>query len=283
LSAAEIKNIFENPKRTGFKITETQWNKICEKIGALPIPGHDEVEAPKVSGRSRFCRPALCILKRLILSGQTPLDSYNAELHRPNGNSDPKRGLVSDDLKFLTQMGESWEGIYIPNQKIDALVRNTTDRRSAIGELIASQNDPIVCHRLGIFADRLSALEKRFGAPDEIVLEFVREDFMGEKARLEYRKFLKDRAKQRADAREEATLAGAHERAAGLKMELLKAQNGECLYKPKDKLIPERLDDYVIDHVVPRARGGPDSVINYALTTRVTNEVTTDLYFNQLR
>ena len=89
--------------------------------------------------------------------------------------------------------------------------------------------------------------------------------------------------RRRADAREEATLAGAHERAAGLKMELLKAQNGECLYKPKDKLIPERLDDYVIDHVVPRARGGPDSVINYALTTRVTNEVTTDLYFNQLR
>jgi len=36
---------------------------------------HEEVAEPSFSGRSRFCRPALEILKRLILSGDTPQQS----------------------------------------------------------------------------------------------------------------------------------------------------------------------------------------------------------------
>ena len=272
LTAGEIRKIFEHPKTTSFKVTETQWKKFCEIFGALPVPGHDEVEPPKMSGRSRFCRPALDILKRLILSGKAPLDFQQEELQRLNGNTDPKEGLIADDLKFLGQMGQTWEGIYVPNQKLDALLRRTVSPQAAVHQLIGSQNDPIVRHRLGVFADRLAFLERKFGVPDEIVLEFVREDFMGEKARLEYRKFLKTRAAERVRSRQEAVEAGAHQRAAGLKMELLKAQNGECLYKPTDKLIPERLDDYVIDHIVPRAHGGPDAAINYVLTTRATND-----------
>ena len=54
-------------------------------------------------------------------------------------------------------------------------------------------------------------------------------------------------------------------------MELLTAQVGECLYTA-EKLIPEELDQYVIDHIVPRAKGGPDSALNYVLTTRRAND-----------
>jgi CRISPR-associated endonuclease Csn1 len=271
LTATELRNVFENPKlHHGYKITKTQWKSICGKIGARPVPGHEEVEAIKVSGRSRFCRPALDILKRLILSGQSPLEFYKAELLRLNGNTDSKRGLVPEDLKFLTQMGDTWEGIYIPNQKLDALVRNSEDRDAAIRELIGAQNDPIVRHRLSMFAERLSFLEEQFGKPKEIVLEFVREDFMGEKAKLEYRKFLKDRARQRSDAREDAAKVGTHERAAGLKLELLRAQGGICLYTG-ETLAETKLDEYEIDHIVPRSKGGPDAAVNYVLTTHHTN------------
>ena len=133
------------------------------------------------------------------------------------------------------------------------------------------QNDPIVRHRLRLFAERLDTLGERFGAPDFVVLEFVREDFMGRKAKLEYFKFQRERANERARAREEAANAGAEERSAGLKMELLKAQVGECLYTGT-KLIPESLDDYCIDHIVPRTKGGPDSAVNYVLTTRRAND-----------
>jgi CRISPR-associated endonuclease Csn1 len=277
LTAEEIKSIFENPAFESLSITESAWKKkVCVPLGAIPLPGHESVEAPRISGRSRFCRPALEILKRLILSGQKPKDFHRAEVAKLNGNTNPLKGLIETDLKFLTQMGEAWEGIYIPNQKLEALVRNSDDSGEAIRTLIGSQNDPIVRHRLNLFVERLDYLQSEangdgFGEPESVVLEFVREDFMGRKAKLEYNKFIKDRAAERAKAKKEAAEAGASESAAGFKLELLKAQQGICLYTG-DGLVPTDLDQYVIDHIVPRAKGGPDAAVNYVLTTRRTND-----------
>lgn len=277
LTAKEIGEIYNDPKRTKLGLTKTQWKKWCEKLGGQPLPGQfEEVADPSFGGRSRFCRPALEILKRLLLSGDPPSVAHEKELARLNGNTSPLKGLLKEDLKFLLQMGSTWEGIYIPNQKLDALARSTRDAHEAIRQLIGSQNDPIVRHRLTLFAERLDELAEKFGTPDFVVLEFVREDFMGRKAKLEYFKFQRDRANERAKSREEAAKAGAQERAAGLKMELLKAQVGECVYRPDDKLIPEKLDEYVIDHIVPRAKGGPDAAVNYVLTTRRTNDEKAD-------
>lgn len=268
LNATEIKTIFE--KCGGkYSFTKTQWQKQCEKFGLRPFSQY-EIEAPKVSGRSRFCRPALGILKQLILSGQNPKEFHAAELTKLNGNKNPVKGLMAEDLKFLLQMGDSWEGIFIPNQKLEALVQNADDRTMAIRTLIGSQNDPIVRHRLSLFAERLVELERRFGTPEQVVLEFVREDFMGEKAKRELMKFQRDRAADRIRAKQEAAAAGATEGAAGFKMELLKAQGGICLYTGEG-LIPEELDEYDIDHIVPRTKGGPDAAVNYVLTRRGTN------------
>jgi CRISPR-associated endonuclease Csn1 len=276
LNAKEIKSIFENPDFQKLAITESAWKKkVCVPLGAIPLPGHELVDAPKTSGRSRFCRPALDILKRLILSGTPPKEFYKEEVTRLNGNRNPLKGLVEDDLKFLLKMGETWEGLYIPNQKLDALVRNSDNTDEAICTLIGSQNDPIVRHRLNLFVERLNALNEKYGEPENVVLEFVREDFMGKKAKLEYNRFIKERAAERVKFRKEAEEAGASERAAGLKMELLRAQAGRCLYTT-GPLIPEELDEYVIDHIVPRAKGGPDAVVNYVLTTKKANDDKSD-------
>jgi CRISPR-associated endonuclease Csn1 len=271
LISKEIKTIFEDSKLTGFKITMAQWRKLCAKFGVHPLPGYEEVEPPRAGGRSRFCRPALGILKRLILSGQLPRDFHREELVRLNGNTDPKRGLVADDLKFLLQMGTTWEGIYIPNQKLDAIVQRADDVDEAIREIIGSQNDPIVRHRLNIFYERLQTLRAEYGVPETIALEFVREDFMGRRAVIEYRSFLKKRETERKRAREDAAKVGATERSAALKLELLREQGGICLYSGVG-LHETKLDEYEIDHIVPRTKGGPDAVINYVLTTRTQND-----------
>ncbi|HEX3799295.1 MAG TPA: HNH endonuclease domain-containing protein [Verrucomicrobiae bacterium] len=272
LSAKEIKAIIENPAFNNLAITEAAWKKkICAPLLAVALPGHESVEAPKISGRSRFCRPALDILKRLILSGESPKHFYDAEVAELKGNTNLLKGLVKDDLKFLLRMGETWEGIYIPNQRLDALVRSAESPDKAVRSLIGLQNDPIVRHRLSVFAERLTVFTAKFGEPESVVLEFVREDFMGRKAKLEYNKFIRDRATDRARAKKEAAEAGNSERAAGFKLELLNAQKGICLYTG-DGLIPTELDQYVIDHVVPRAKGGPDAALNYVLTTRRTND-----------
>ena len=80
LSAEEIRDILENPKRDDWKFTKSAWKKFCVTIGAIPLPGHEEIESPRFSGRSRFCRPALEVLKRLILSGKKPSDFLQEEI-----------------------------------------------------------------------------------------------------------------------------------------------------------------------------------------------------------
>lgn len=271
LSAEEIKMIFEDEKLKGFKITEAQWKKLCNSMGVRPQPGYESVDPPRSGGRSRFCRISLEMLKRLILSGKNPPEFLQEELRKLGGNSDPKRGLVASDLKFIEKMGPTWEGIHIPNQQLEAILQLGGDPDIAVRKIIGSQNDPIVRHRLAVFYQRLQALRATNGEPKNVVLEFVREDFMGKKAVIEYRTFLKRRETERKRAREDAAKVGATERSAALKLELLREQGGICLYTGYS-LQETALDQYEMDHIVPRSKGGPDAVINYALTSRIAND-----------
>lgn len=270
LAPEELKRAFEVASAKGYKLTETQWKKVCGEFKAVPVAPVVSVEEPKTSGRSRLSRPALDVLKRLLLSGQPPPDFHATELVRISSNTDPRKGLVASDLKFLLDMGTTWRGIYVPNQKLDALAQRTGDSVAAIRELIGSQNDPIVRHRLTKFWERLQVLQAAHGAPKEIAIEFVREDFMGKKALLEFKEFIKKREKERKEARADADKVGAEGRSSVMKIELLRQQSGECLYKG-DTLCPTKLDEYEVDHIVPRSDGGPDAMVNYALTLRTTN------------
>lgn len=271
LTASEIQQAFTAYAAKGWKISGPQWNKFCASLGVRPMPPVIEVEAPKMAGRSRLCRPALEVMKRLILSGLPPKDFYAAEVKRLNGNTDPRKGLVETDLKFLREMGDTWEGIYLPNQKLESMGLRHSYSDAAIMELIGSQNDPIVRHRLGAFWKRLRELEAAHGRPKEIAIEFVREDFMGEKALIEYRKFLKERERARKVAREDAEAAGFMGRSERIKMELLRLQGGICLYTG-DALSETSLDEYEIDHIVPQSQQGPDAMVNYVLTKKTTND-----------
>jgi CRISPR-associated endonuclease Csn1 len=270
LTVSEVREIFSDAEKCGYKISATQWKKWCIKFGVRPLPGHEEVEAPRGGGRSRFCRPGLEILKRLILSGHSPKKHRLAELERLGGNTHPQKGLVEGDLVFLERMGDSWEKIYIPDQKLDVLLQSSGSPEIAVRRIIGSQNDPVVRHRLGQFHDRIKALHEAHGVPETVAIEFIRTDFMGPKALMEYRKFIKERENQRKKSREEAALLGASSKSGGLKMELYRIQGGVCLYTG-EALMETELDLYQIDHIVPRERGGPDSVLNYLLTTQKAN------------
>lgn len=270
LAALEL---FQKPRESlGF--TAAQWASFCEDLGVSPLPGHEEVKPPKASGRARFCRPAAFILKRLILSGQSPKDLHVAEIKSLNGNTEPNKGLIPSDLDFLLKMGDSWANIHIPDGKLDAISQQSGSPDEAIRKLIGSQNNPVVRHRLSVFAQRLLSLASRFGTPDHVVLEFVREDFMGEEAKKRYLKFMNDRAKSRAEAREKVAALGISDKNI-LRYELWKAQGCRCLYTDLP-LEETKLDDYKIDHIVPRAQGGPDSRLNYALTHNATNDEKAD-------
>jgi CRISPR-associated endonuclease Csn1 len=346
LTAAQIKEIFDeyNPKRK-YHLTSTQWKNWCIHFDVLPITdagekgkdAHDEadgkkkkqekdvIEAPTDSGRSRFSRPALRILKALILSGEKPSTMYKKLVSRDSnllaqlgmdilnkpsikekkgatGNivrnyvEQPRPWLLVSDLSFLLAMrktgakDDSWEDLFIPNQRLDQVVQEISiagqsgdaeaerkQRDKAIQKLIGSQNDPKVRHRLATFWERLQLLEEAHDVPEQVVLEFVREDFMGKKAQDKLKKFQDERAAARKKAREYG----------GLKFELYEAQGGVCLYGKQiikdgkcialENGLPQPntagWDELVIDHIVPREApyNGPDSMVNYALTTPEAN------------
>jgi hypothetical protein len=302
-----------------------------------PLPGHEEVKAPRTSGRSAYSRVALRILKELILSGDAP-SAFHARLVRREPDllqrlgpapdkplaifddstasnearrkqedaENRKRGLLVSELNFLPQMRKDngspdcWENLFIPAQTLEALQQRHTengrlDADAAVRELLGTIKDPVVRHRLGVFDERLRELRfgdareglPGFGVPEAIVIEFVREDFMGEEAKRRLQSFQRQREAERKEAQSVAAQAGAESALSALKYQLWKAQGGECLYGRevfdetgqskarclyRQTALPlSRLDEYVIDHIVPRVRGGPDAMVNYVLTTAETN------------
>jgi CRISPR-associated endonuclease Csn1 len=271
LAADEIRTIFEDPKRKTWSFTAKQWARAIAHFGLVPVAGHEEIKAPRTAGRSRFCRPALEILKRLILSGQSPKVFYAEELARLGGNKDPLKGVVPEDLEFLLKMGDSWDRIHVPDQQLDAVLQMSSVPEQAVRLIIGKQNNPVVRHRLQLFFDRLKHLKDRFGEPQTVALEFVRWDFMGEKARKEYSKFVSEQTKLREQARKEAEEAGLDGKGAALKLALFKEQGGICLYTG-EPLDISKIDSYEIDHIVPHSRMGPDAPYNRVLTTRSTNK-----------
>ena len=93
---------------------------------------------------------------------------------------------------------------------------------------------------------------------------------MGANAKMDLFKFQNEREKLRKRAREQAAAAGATGRMAGLKFEMFDAQAGKCLYCGQDFHYTS-LDDYRLEHIVPRAQNGPDAVVNYVLAHEKCN------------
>jgi len=283
LTVDNIRELFSNSKPETLSFTTAQWKKWCSANAYTPIinSGHEAIAAPKASGRSRFSRPALRLVKELFLSGLEPAAFYEKMKSEVEVNTNPLKGLVIADLKFIADLkDQTWASFYLPEQKLDAIEaqhskNGVLNKEAAIRSVIGSINDPIVRHRLTAFNQRLQHLEAAHGLPDEVVLEFIREDFMGEKAKKELKDFQKKREKERELSRNEAAQFS-DSKSAPLKLELLRQQARQCLYTG-DPLIEEDLDHYEIEHIVPRSAGGPDAMVNYVLTKRETNTAKGDL------
>ena len=311
----------ENKVADRYALTKSDWGRTkgIKELGLFPLPGHMEIKAPKTEGRSRFSRPALRLIRALILSGQSPsrfhqrliardpdllaeigMDVLDAEPVRFVGALGGEKKFIkterpwvlTNDLKFLVDLArnnDTWDNIYFPEQRLDALETRYTDTGGrvnvpqAVKELLGSINDPVVRHRLGVFSDRLTKLQQGCakdgvppcGIPETVVLEFVREDFMGERAKRDLQKFINDREKARKEAGEQAAALGVHEKSGRLKYELFKSQGGICLYCQQNFKETD-LADYRIEHIVPRAQGGPDAMVNYVLAHEACNDAKGD-------
>lgn len=233
-----------------------------------PKPGQDKkvkdeiIEKPRRTGRSRFSRPALRILRALLFSGLSPqdfkarlLDLSNRDESIAEGagtwgqlrkatklvtldgelNHDPKKGLPVEKLGFFENLGSTWEKLSIRDERLEAysdLAQGEQEKRDkAILDMISREINPRIRHRL-LLLNRI--LDEQFMSedtrPDHVVLEFARDEFMGRKSdsKEALLKFQNQRRDDRLKARE-ALGADASERDV-LKWQLCQEQGGKCLF-----------------------------------------------------
>ena len=78
-------------------------------------------------------------------------------------------------------------GIYIPSTVLSEQKQNNQDK-TALQLVLQNCSDPIVRHRLGLFDKYFDQLVSKYGIPDKVRLEFIRENFMGKEAIKELNK-----------------------------------------------------------------------------------------------
>lgn len=273
---SQICEIYESTKNiviakgnaSAFKLTKTELVNLMKRHGGVALRKDQEaVESPRISGRSRYSRPALKIVRKLLLSGRSPHEAHASEFDVIGGNTVLTKGLVAEDLRFLHNMkGTTWENFYLPDESLAFVENAGVSADEKIRALIGRQNNPIVRHRLELFWKLLRELEGKHGKPDHIALEFVRDDFMGAEAKMKLFKFQSERRKAREEARKEVG-SGKD----GLRFQLMKDQGGQCIYCEAPIGIRD-LSNCHLDHIVPDKMGGPGAFWNFALCCQTCNE-----------
>ena len=279
LSFGEFLQAFEIARKNKFALSKTNLKKFFKAIGAEIMDENQScVESPRENGRASYSRPAMRLLRNLIFSGKSPADFYAEEIVKIK-NTDKNKGLVAEDLAFIKLMGNApWSGIFVPDvDTFNFADIREFERAYRINKLIGSQNDPIVRHRLAFFYGRIKLLEEKFGVPDKIVLEFVRDDFLGDKAKKEMQQVIRTRFDEKKKLAEELDSKRSEfgnkyaSKKMLLKYELYKKQRGICVYTGEALPLSE-LENLEVEHIFPRSRGGADAMYNYVLTDEKTNK-----------
>lgn len=282
----QLKQIFEDYKKNlstdkndnALALKQAEWKKEIESYGGKVNENQKSIAHPKTTGRSSFSRPALKILKDLILSGKNPHDFYEEQIAKLN-NTDPMKGLVKEDFTFLKLMPNEWNKIHIPDNREENKNLTPEQAKNKIEDILNNISNAVVKHRLIMFYRRLELLKQKYGTPDKVILELAREDFLGEDKKAKYIKAQNDNRKEKDFAKEELnkyySIKDSEEyQKLLLKARLLREQNYQDVYdlSENNKIAIQNLDAYDVDHIVPVSRGGSDAMVNKVLTKREINQ-----------
>ncbi len=260
--------------------------KMAESLGGIVKMGHEDIPASKHTGRSRFSQPALHLMKSLILSEKTPQDFYkelsqlvtDREIENPGAEfgyklfDDAPYRYFPDDFRFLEKMGNSREAIHVPDISLaERYSDDDGDVESAIQRIINSCNWPELRHRLKVFRHELENLAQKYGKPDAVHLEFIREDFLSDKKKKKYTDQAeagKENHRKAVEELKNLNISVTDENI--LRYRLYEEQNKQCLYTGEAIDIGQ-LESYDIDHIFPKGDGGPDAYYNKVLTSGHVN------------
>ena len=275
LSPDEINKVYENWRvksgKSGKLDTTITVKEIGSAVGRKLIDKFDPLKA-NISGRSSFCRRACEIMSKVILTGE--LYPQNMDISEFVDSDNSKNGITEKEIREMFSKIGDWNNLYIPDNrgetaKISESVRTKTD--AVIGNI----TNPIVRNRLQIFRDLLEDLYYKYGKPDEVIFEFVRDgadnSLFGRVKANAVQKMISENEKNNKLIRQELDDIDAYSPANFEKLKLLKIQGGRCIYSGKE-ISPSDFDGCEIDHIYPRTLGGNDALYNKVLCLSSENQ-----------
>ena len=240
---------------------------------ADPTATYEEIKI-NTGGRSRLCKPALVILRDLILSGKSPKEFDISNYIQNDDETKPEKGITKVEIKnMLTRLGNSWETIHIGDKRDELFSLKEEEKIKTINEIIGGVNNPVVRHRLQWFYNELKKLEKDHGKPDKVNIEFVRGDLSitGTKQAKEYEKFIKSNEKKNKQRKEDLEKVGISAKQGIPRLKILEEQGYKCIYTGE----PIGISDILkceIDHIVPVSKCGNDAQYNRVLCLPKANQ-----------
>ncbi len=237
-----------------------------EKIVDHNLGAQDRVNW-NLTGRARYCRPALKIMNRILLEG---IDPPNFDM-KPYVEAHPK-GITLEELEAMQgRLGKTWDGFHPGDKRqenlMTARIQTLEQRERDIIAQIGNVNNPVVRHRLTMIDNQIKRLVASYGEPDVVMLEFVRglEGLDGQKTALEWENTIKTNTRKNDQIRKHLEEAGLKATPWNLeRFKLGEEQLWRCPYTD-EKLSISNLDDYDVDHIVP-----------------VSNLIATDALYNKV-
>ena len=276
LSPSDINTIYQNwlvkTEGRANKLDTTITKKEIEDVIGQKIIDKIEPMKADISGRSSFCRRACQIMTDIILSGE--LYPQNMKVSKYIDPQDTKDGITEEEIRTMLSKIGDWNNLYIPdNRNENAAIGENTREKTDL--MIGGITNPVVRNRLQIFRDLLFYLAEKYGKPDEVIFEFVREgadnSLFGRIKAQSAESYMKNQEKENNQIKQELVDANALSPTNFEKAKLLKIQGGKCIYSGQPIAISD-FDKCEIDHIYPRTMGGNDALYNKVLCFRAENQ-----------
>lgn len=252
----DLEDIKENNKQHDFTITKTDIENVIGK-GSLQ-KGFEKLKA-NTSGRSSFCRRALQIMIDIILSGTQPMELDVEKYTDKNTTANP---ITAEEIRtMLSKVGE-WNELFIPDNRNEiAELAQNADIQSDL--MIGNITNPVVRNRLQIFKNLLIEKIRKYGMPDKVIFEFVREgadnSLYGMKKAQAAEEYMKKNEKENEKIKE--LLGDMYSSTNFLKLKLAQMQDMKCIYSGRTIGLSD-LSACDIDHIYPRTDAGNDALWN---------------------
>lgn len=273
LAPYEIKEIYDNKitdwiknqqdlkinnKTHDFTITESDIKKV---IGKGFVPKNFEKFKANTSGRSSFCRRAMQIMTDIILSGDEPVNLDASKYADVDIKKEANPITMEEIREMLSKIG-SWNELHIPDNRyeMEEIAKNG-DTESDL--MIGTVTNPVVRNRLQIFKNLFIENINKYGMPDKVIFEFVREgadsSLYGQEKAKSNKQYMDNQEKENEKIKK--ILDNDYSPRNFLIYKLAEMQDWKCIYSG-DKISRTDFEACDIDHIYPRTDAGNDALFN---------------------